>query len=57
MNLVPYECVQCEVILGGRLRNPDFIAAIKVKEKETQKSFGECVAEYMHAYHKWGHKG
>lgn len=57
MNLVPEDCILCEIILGGRLRNPTFIASIKVKESENQKSFNECVADYMYAYHKWGHKG
>lgn len=57
MNLIPDECIQCEIVLGGRLRNPSFIAAIRVKEEETHKSFGECVSDYMYAFHKWEHVG
>lgn len=57
MNLIPDECITCEIILGGRLRNPTFIAAINAKSEETHKPFYQCVADYMHAFHKWDHKG
>lgn len=57
MNLVPHDCIVCEIVLGGKLRNPSFIAAIRVKEDETHKGFYQCVADYMHAYHNWGHIG
>lgn len=56
-SLVPDECILCEIILGGRLRNPVFIAGIKEKQVETSQTFSQCVADYMHAFHKWGHKG
>lgn len=55
--LIPDECIQCEIILGGRLRNPAFIASIKSKQKETHETFSVCVANYMYAFHKWEHKG
>lgn len=55
--LIPNECIQCEIVLGGRLRNPMFIAGIKTKQTETLKSFEECVADYMYAFHNWSHKG
>lgn len=57
MNLIPDECITCEIILGGRLRNPTFIAAINAKSEETHKPFYQCVADYMYAFHKWDHKG
>ncbi len=56
-NLVPDDCIQCEIVLGGKLRNTSFVNSITEKATLTNKTFRECLVEYMHAFHKWEHVG
>lgn len=55
-NVIPDNCIQCEQVLGGRLRDPVFIAAIKERQEHTKLPFKECLTEYMWAFHHWEHK-
>lgn len=52
---IPDNCIKCEQVYGGRLRNPDFVMAIKEKATATGKSFSQVVREYMKAFHNWDH--
>ena len=35
MNLIPDDCIQCEIALGGKLRDSQFVNAIKEKTTKT----------------------
>lgn len=54
--VIPEDCIQCEQVLSGRLRDPVFIAAIKERQELTRQDFKTCLAEYMRAFHHWEHK-
>lgn len=57
MNLIPDDCIQCEIALGGKLRDSQFVNAIKEKSTKDSMSFSYALASYMNAWHRWGHKG
>ena len=57
MNLIPADCIQCEIALGGKLRDSQFVNAIKEKSTKDSMSFSYALASYMNAWHRWGHKG
>lgn len=55
MDLVPEECVTCEIVLGRKLRDRAFSDAVQEKSEKESKDFYHIVAVYMNAFHKRGH--
>lgn len=55
MAIIPDGCIQCELVLNGRLRNPVFVAAMKEQKELAGKDFKSVLADYLMNYHHYRH--